>query len=147
MFLCAGRPRSQRRALTVKGQDRIRHAEHIYTVNDWLFCILLSPHTLLLRLKTSTSVSLAGVISTLCVITPRDRLPASAGRVTMATASPALQVSLPGCLHFLTSECNITQSVQWSCCIRSANIQPLLPLMQDDLGKSVKAAETLLIVV
>lgn len=40
------------------------------------------------------SASQAGAIGTLCVITPRDHLTASAGRVTMATATTALQVSL-----------------------------------------------------
>lgn len=53
------------------------------------------------------SASQAGAIRTLFVITPRDHLPASAGQVTMATASTALQVSLLELHIFLTGKPNI----------------------------------------
>lgn len=50
------------------------------------------------------SASLAGATRTPCVITLRDPLPASAGQVTMAMVSTALQVCLLECCHFLTSK-------------------------------------------
>lgn len=53
------------------------------------------------------NASQAGAIRMLYVKTPRDHLPASAGRVTMATACPAFQVSVLVCYRFLASEANI----------------------------------------
>lgn len=53
------------------------------------------------------SASQADAIRTLCAIIHRDHLPASAGQVIMATASPAPQVSLLECHRFWASKPNV----------------------------------------